>query len=105
MLLAFGFVLFFLVFVLPLPVVHGLGDRRLGRGSNQDQVETQVLRFADGLRSGQHLHGAIGKDGANFARTNCLVHVLTNSGTAGWESSWDHRHFGLETAGETSMTR
>ena len=103
-LFTFRLVLFLFVLVLPLPVVHRFCDGWLSRGSNQDQIETHILGFANSLGSGQNFYGAIGKNGANFAGANRLIDVFTNSGTAGWKSSRNHRHIGLETAGETIMT-
>src|SRR6266478_2675741 len=59
-LLAFGLVLLLLVFVLPLAVVHGLGDRRFGGGRDQDQVQAHVLRLAHRSLGGHYFHRAVG---------------------------------------------
>lgn len=84
-----GFVPLFLVFALPLAVVHRLGDWRFGGGLDQDQVETHVLRFAHGGGRGHDLHGAVGKDGAHFARADRFIYVLPDPRPAELKSLWD----------------
>jgi len=106
-LLPLGVVLLLFVFVLPLPIIHGLGHRRLGSGRDQDQVQSQVLRLPDGHIRGHDFDGAIGKYGANFARTDCLVYVFPDLWPAGWESSWNHPRAAcnITTTGESIMTK
>ena len=89
-LLPLGLVLLLFVFVLPLAVVHGFGDGRLGGGRDQDQIEAQFLRFADGRMGGHDLDGAIGEHSADFTRANRLVYVFPDLRPAGWEASWNH---------------
>src|SRR5437660_8443835 len=55
MLLLLGLVLLLFELVLIVAVVDRLGDRRNRRGSNQNQVETQILRLAQRGRGGHDL--------------------------------------------------
>jgi len=76
-LLLLGVMLFLLLLVLVVAEIHGLGDRRNSRGSDQNQIESQFLRLAQGGRCGHDLGGAVREDGADFTRTDRLVHVLS----------------------------
>ena len=78
-----GLVLLLLVLVLPLAVVHRLGDGRLGGGRDQDQVETQFLRLADGGGRRHDLYAAVRENGADFAGADRFVYVFSDSGRRG----------------------
>ncbi len=80
-LLPLGFVLLLLVLVLPLAIIHGLGNRRFGSRRDQDQIETHRTRLLYGLERGHDLDGFVGEHGAHFTRTDCLIDVLTDSGS------------------------
>ena len=77
-LLSLGFVLLLLVLVLPLAVIHRLGDGRLGGGRDQDQIQAEFLRLANGRQRGQDLDGPVGKHRAHFTHANRLVYVFPN---------------------------
>lgn len=87
-----GIVLLFLIFVLPLAVIHGLGNRGLRSRSDEDEIEAEILGFTYGRRSRHDFHHAIRKDGANFSGTDCFVNVFADSGTTRREiSGWQHQ--------------
>jgi len=92
-LLPFRFVLLFLVLVLPLAIIHRLGDRRLGRGCNQDQIQSQFLRPANRGLGRHNLDGTIRKHSADFPNTDRFIYIFSDSWTAGREiSGGDHCH-------------
>src|SRR5260370_2501005 len=80
-LLSLGFVLLLFVLVLPLAIIHGLGNGRLGSGRDQDQIETHRTRLLYRLQRRHDLDGFIGEYGADFTRTDSLIDVLTDSGS------------------------
>ena len=87
----FGFVLLLFILVLPLAVIHRLGDGRLRGGSNQNQVEPHFLRFANSGQRRHNLDRSIGKHRAYFANANRFVYVFPNFGaTGGIVSRRDH---------------
>src|SRR5581483_6939504 len=105
-LLLFRLVLLLLVFVLPLAVIHGLGDGWFRSWRNENQVEPQVLRFTDSGRSGHNFDGAIGKHGSHFACADRFVYVFPNLRAAGWKASWNHpRRAWRSATGESIMTK
>ena len=90
-LLFLGFVLLFLLLVLPLAKVHGFSDGRLGGGRDQYQVEPHILGFSNGRRSWHDLDGSVGKDRTHFSCAYRLVYVFSNFGPARREiSGWIH---------------
>lgn len=90
-LFAFGVVRLFFLLVLPLAIVHGFGDGRLGGGRDDDQIQSEVFGLAHGGGGGHDLHGAIGEDGAYFSRSDCFIDVLSNLGARKTEGSvWIH---------------
>lgn len=90
-LLLLGFVLFLFVLILPLAIVHRFRHGWLGGGSNDNQVQPHLLRFAHSNLGWQDLDSAVRENGPYFAGTNCLVHVFADTGLAGRETSgWIH---------------
>ncbi len=97
-LLLLGVVLLLLLFVLPLAIIHGLGNRWFSRGSDDDQIESQFLRLAHCGGSGHDLDRSVGKHCTDFSGSDRLVYVFSNSGPARREiSRWIH----AETSGRT----
>lgn len=86
-LLLFLFVQPLLLLVLPLTKIHDLGDGWYGSGRHEDQIETHVSSLADREVSLQDFNFTIGRDGADFSRTDILIDVFPNSGTSGGEFS------------------
>src|ERR1043166_591876 len=66
-----------LLLVLVVAEIDGFGDRRLGGGRDQDKIEPQILCFAQRSRGRHDFGSSIGEDGAHFAHTDGLVHVLS----------------------------
>src|SRR6185437_13087810 len=93
-----------LVFVLPLTIIHGFGNGRLGGGGDDDQVQPHLLRLAHGCRSRHNLDGTVGENGPHFSSANCLVDVFSDSGPARWEISW-WIHAGLTDGADQRMKR
>lgn len=90
-LLLFCVVLLLFLFVLPLPVIHGLCHGWFRGGSDQDQVEPHILRLAHGGGGGHDLNGAVREDSANFFDPNRFVYVFSNSRPTWRETSgWIH---------------
>ncbi len=104
-LLALGFVLLLLIFVLPLPIIHRLGHGRLRGGCDQNEVKPKFLGLANGGRGGHHLHCSIGKYRADFPRANRFVHVLPDPRPAGRKSSWIHRRISPKTSEQVTMVQ
>src|SRR5947209_14618887 len=77
MLFLLGVVLLLFLLVLVMAEIHGLRDRRHGRGRYENQIESELLSFPEGGGGRHHLRGSIRKHGADFARTDELVHVLS----------------------------
>ena len=82
-----GFVLFFLLLVLPLAVVHRFGDRRFGGRRYDDQVETHFLCFAHSNERRHYFDSAVREHRPDFTSTNRLIHILTNARLSGRETS------------------
>ena len=96
-------VLFLFILVLPLAIIHGLGDRRLGCWRDKDQVQTKFLRSANGRGRRHNLDGSIREDSPDFSGTDCFVYVFPDTGTARREiSGWKHQ---LRTEGIPTISR
>src|ERR1035438_485620 len=95
-LLLSGVVLLLLLLVLVVAEIHGLRHRRHSRWRHQDQVQAQLLRFAQGRRGGHDFRGSVRKNGPHFTRPDGLVHVLSTILPAGRKvSAWIHLDYAL----------
>src|SRR5690242_18311727 len=87
-LLFLGFVLLLLLFVLPLTVVHGLCNGWFSGRGNQYEIETHVLRPADGRGCRHDLGRSVWEHCTDLPDPDCLVDVFSNFRPAWREASW-----------------
>jgi len=86
-----GLVQLFLLLVLIVAIVDGLGDWRNRRRSDQNQIETHVLRLPQSSGGGHDLCFPVGEHRANFARPNGLIYIFSAILLAGRKlSAWSH---------------
>ena len=73
--------LFLLVLVLPLAVIHSLGDRWIRCRRYEDEVESQVERLANGLLSWHDGDDTVRKDGTHLPGPDGFIYVFSDSNT------------------------
>src|ERR1017187_9392719 len=90
-LLLLGVVLLLLLLVLIVAVVDGLGDGWNRRGSDQYEIEPQLLGLPQGGGGGHDFRGAVGEHRAHFPCTDGFIYVLSAILPARGEiSAWIH---------------
>src|SRR5438270_1118925 len=81
-LLLLSFVLLLFLLILPLTVVHGLGNGRLSSRGNENQIKAQFLGSANGSGRGHDLDRSIREDSSDFTNPDCLIDVFADFGPA-----------------------